>query len=81
MPDGFVEDLNINVLIAQLSVGCIERYTNPTGSGRAETTPNPAALKSTGRIRWASTETADAFNGHIEGAIRAGLAAAQELFL
>lgn len=58
-----------------------ERYTNPTGAGRAETAPNPAGLKSTGRIQWASTETAGAFSGHIEGAIRAGLAAARGLVL
>lgn len=58
-----------------------ERYTSPTGSGRTETSPNPATLKPIGRIHWASTETADAFNGHIEGAIRAGLAAAQGLVL
>jgi len=29
-----------------------------------------------GRLHWASTETADAYAGHIEGAIRAGLGAA-----
>jgi monoamine oxidase len=31
-----------------------------------------------GRLHWASTETADAFAGHIEGALRAGLRAARQ---
>lgn len=31
------------------------------------------------RIRWASTETATAFAGHVEGAIRAGLAAVESI--
>lgn len=31
------------------------------------------------RIHWASTETADAFGGHIEGAIRAGIRAARAI--
>lgn len=32
-----------------------------------------------GRLYWASTETATAFAGHVEGAIRAGLAAAERV--
>ncbi|RBP62559.1 monoamine oxidase [Brevibacterium sanguinis] len=32
-----------------------------------------------GRIHWASTETADAFAGHLEGAIRAGIRAARAI--
>jgi len=30
-----------------------------------------------GRLHWASTETAPAYAGHVEGAIRAGLHAAE----
>lgn len=56
-----------------------EYYTNPTGVGSVGTSPPLTVLDTPGdkRIRWASTETADAFSGHIEGALRAGLAAAR----
>ncbi len=58
-----------------------ERYTSPR---QWRTTPTTAtyghpAFRGEGRdprILWASTETADAFSGHVEGAIRAGLHAA-----
>lgn len=58
-----------------------ERYTSPPhGPGDASTGTygHPAYQTSNldARIHWASTETAEAYAGHIEGAIRAGLAAA-----
>lgn len=57
-----------------------ERWTSPT-------TPSPRASTATyshpqlqepllGRLHWASTETAPAYAGHIEGALRAGTVAA-----
>lgn len=61
-----------------------EPYTSPTE-------PSPSASTRTfghpifqqpaldGRVSWASTETATAYAGHIEGAIRAGLQAASRL--
>lgn len=58
-----------------------ERYTSPRQWRSAPTTATygHSAFREEGRdarIFWASTETADAFSGHIEGAIRAGLHAA-----
>ncbi len=60
-----------------------QRYTTPAA-------PSPGASTGTyghrlwqepvlGRLHWASTETAPAYPGHIEGAVRAGAAAAQRI--
>jgi monoamine oxidase len=60
-----------------------ERFTTPHR-------PHPTASTATygaalfqrpvqGRIHWASTEVADAYAGHIEGALRAGFAAARRI--
>src|SRR5699024_8489776 len=51
------------------------------GASSAEAALPLAVLNSAGnkRIHWASTETADAFSGHIEGALRAGLAPARSI--
>lgn len=58
-----------------------ERFTMPRlVAPRAATTTYGAAVFQDAvhdRIRWASTETATAYAGHIEGALRAGLAAAR----
>lgn len=58
-----------------------ERYTSPRQWRSVPTTAayGHSAFRGGGpdtSILWASTETADAFSGHIEGAIRAGLKAA-----
>jgi monoamine oxidase len=50
------------------------------GSGSPRGFGHPAFQEPTwGRIHWASTETATAFAGHIEGALRAGLRVAADL--
>lgn len=57
-----------------------ERYTQPAGPTEGSGAAFGAAPYQQpvhGRVHWASTETATAFAGHMEGAIRAGLAAAQ----
>lgn len=58
-----------------------ERYTTPVRSADAGSgLSNPVFLKPVrNRIHWAATETATAFSGHVEGAIRAGLHAAQNV--
>lgn len=58
-----------------------ERYTSPRQWRTSKTTATYGhpAFREEGRnvqILWASTETADAFAGHMEGAIRAGIHAA-----
>ncbi|MFZ8981719.1 MAG: flavin monoamine oxidase family protein [Candidatus Nanopelagicales bacterium] len=61
-----------------------EAYTNPATPSARGTTRNfghpifQGAMLD-GRLSWASTETATAYAGHIEGALRAGLDAAQRL--
>jgi monoamine oxidase len=69
-----------------------EAFTNPAARiGESLVEANAARARETsadvqsdfsrpisGRIHWASTETADAFAGHIEGALRAGLRAARQ---
>src|SRR5699024_5162261 len=57
-----------------------EQYTQPTSAG----TGSPAAFGAPeyqrpvhGRVHWAATETATAYAGHVEGAVRAGLSAAR----
>lgn len=69
-----------------------EAFTNPAArTGESLVEANAARARGTsadvqsdfsqpisGRIHWASTETADAFAGHIEGALRAGLRAARQ---
>lgn len=60
-----------------------ERWTSPTSpSPRASTTTysHPQLQEAVlGRLHWASTETAPAHAGHIEGAIRAGTHAADTI--
>ena len=58
-----------------------ERYTTPSRSAAGGTgMGNPIFSQPTAQhMYWASTETADAFAGHVEGAIRAGLTAAQQV--
>src|SRR5699024_8919593 len=57
-----------------------EQYTQPasTGSGSPATFGAPEYQHPVhGRVHWAATETATAYAGHVEGAIRAGLSAAR----
>jgi len=57
-----------------------EQYTQPasTGSGSSATFGAPEYQRPVhGRVHWASTETATAYAGHVEGAIHAGLSAAR----
>lgn len=57
-----------------------EQYTQPVRSSAGSSAFFGAAEYQQpvhGRLHWASTETAAAFAGHMEGAIRAGLAAAE----
>lgn len=67
-----------------------EAFTNPaarTGDSLVEANAAKASAAAqsdfsqavSGRLHWASTETADAFAGHIEGALRAGLRAARQI--
>ncbi|MFJ2620183.1 flavin monoamine oxidase family protein [Glutamicibacter sp. NPDC087344] len=59
-----------------------ERFTQPTGIAPADTSSFGHAAYSQpvhGRIHWASTETAPAFAGHLEGALLAGLRAAEAI--
>lgn len=61
-----------------------EGYTNPAStSSRASTMnfghPIYRLAMLDGRLSWASTETASAYAGHIEGALRAGLDAVERL--
>ncbi|WP_035758488.1 flavin monoamine oxidase family protein [Granulicoccus phenolivorans] len=56
-----------------------ERYTQPVHGGEDMSTfGDPAYARPVhGRLHWASTETAPAFAGHLEGALRSGLRAAE----
>jgi monoamine oxidase len=61
-----------------------EAYTTPrepSPRGTTRTFGHPIFQRAMldGRLSWASTETATAYAGHIEGALRAGLDAAQRL--
>ncbi|UYQ79112.1 FAD-dependent oxidoreductase [Glutamicibacter sp. JL.03c] len=59
-----------------------ERFTQPTGIAAADTSRYGHAAYGQpvhGSIHWASTETATAFAGHLEGALRAGLRAAETI--
>lgn len=60
-----------------------EPYTaprRPAAHASTRTFGAPAFQQSVhGRVHWASTETATAYAGHIEGAIRAGVDVAQRL--
>ncbi|MEV6819391.1 FAD-dependent oxidoreductase [Nocardiopsis dassonvillei] len=58
-----------------------EHYTQPMSAGvDTSTFGDPAfALPVHGRIHWASTEIAPAFAGHLEGAVLAGLRAAEDV--
>lgn len=62
-----------------------ERYTSPAGTPRPTSTATyghpifQADTRANARLFWASTETATAFAGHVEGAIRAGFHAAGAL--
>lgn len=39
----------------------------------------PSLRPPVGPIHWAGTETAEVWNGHMDGAVRSGLRAAQEI--
>lgn len=58
-----------------------ERFTSPRTQATSSTATygHPVFMNMTpdSRLHWASTETADAFGGHMEGAIRAGKRAAR----
>ncbi|MHA2789642.1 flavin monoamine oxidase family protein [Corynebacterium sp. S7] len=60
-----------------------EKYTSPVhvhGQASSQFYGHPLFQQPVHkRIRWASTETASDFGGHLEGAIRAGISAAQAL--
>jgi monoamine oxidase len=60
----------------EFSGGCFAGLFPPNGSF---TRLGPFLRPSTGRIHWASTETAVEFYGYMEGALRSGLRAASEV--
>lgn len=59
-----------------------ERFTQPSNPPASARTPFGGAEFQApvyGRLHWAATETASAFGGHMEGALLAGLSAAEQV--
>lgn len=55
--------------------GCYAAYMPPG----VQTSYGPSLREPVGSIHWAGTETADVWNGYIDGAVRSGKRAAEEI--
>jgi monoamine oxidase len=69
----------ILALIDELGLRTYPQYASGDGGAGVWTQYGPALAEPVGRIHWAGAETADVWNGYMDGAARSGRRAAAEV--